>query len=264
VAQGDLTLNVSNLTGLSGFSPQADDATPQNRAGALSFIVDAFGFRVHKYVKAIAGATKGLLMQSTGDTTTPFAAIANVTAASSTTSATTSGLTANDHQGKIVWVQDDAGAAGAAPEGEHTIVASNTTTVLKFEPDLPLSTALAVNDDLSLIATYQAEVGTGGALGAWCQGVVTANGGITAGNYGWVQQEGHCIATVSVSTALTAGMMLRPGSTGVLIQADITTSNNNADEWVGICLGVVSTDQVATKVPVRLKIFTVSGTSTLP
>lgn len=253
----DLVLRVGSITGLSMTDINTDDAETALRArpGTLSVVTDAFGYRILRYVKNLDGAnaSMGMLLSKVANTS-----VANQTA-TVTTKATTTGLTADDHIGRLAYVLDDAGAAGAAPEGETTVIADNTTTDLIFDPQYPLSAALASGDDLTLISNWQGVGSTDGDLGHNVLGVVMGNAGISDNQYGWVQIEGYCPSVDTDGSAITAGDPV------VADDNQIGDFGSDGQElWVGIALAGESSDQAAAILPVNLKIFTCAGPNTTP
>jgi len=249
----DLVLNVGSITGLGGAEINSDSANPLRRPGAIHIMVDAFGMRILKYVKTLTA-------QSLGDLASKVAnvSVSNITAGS-TTSATTSGLTANAHDGKIAYVLDNDDSAGAAPEGEMAIVGANSATVISLDRSRPLSVALAANDDLVLISNWQATDAADGDLGINVLGVVLGNAGLTADRYGWVQQEGYVQANLKASTGLTAGDPV------VADAAKVGSYGSDGQElWIGYALATVTSDIVADIAPIALKCFTAAGPGTAP
>jgi hypothetical protein len=226
----------------------------------LSFISDAMGPRILKYVKNVRGANSAVaeLCEYAADganvlTTT----VSNITAGS-TTSATTSGLTAGRHQGMICYVFDNADSAGAAPEGEVSVVANNTATVITMEADYPYSVALAVNDDLELIATYQTETTAANAEAWTCPGFVAGKDGIDNNNFGWLIMEGFVLAKGTAAN-ITEGDPVEAAANG-----SISTVAQGHEEWVGLALAVMTNDSVSLRVPISAKLFTYENSGGTP
>lgn len=125
---------------------------------------------------------------------------------------TTAGLTANKEIGAIVTVDDNADAAGGAPEGESAKIYWNDTTTIKFQP--ALSVALAVTDDLIII--YKDHVAVAGSGAQLCdfRGVPVRSGGIPNGYMGWACIEADAVAVlaVAVTTAITISKGLIAGT----------------------------------------------------
>lgn len=257
-SSSNLFLNLGHLSGLGMSDFNRDDVTPYQRPGTIAWVVDAFGPRIVKYVRNVSGSAilKGELMAYASDganvkTTT----ITNITSGS-TTSAVTTGLTANRHDGMICYMLDNAASAGAAPEGESSIVATNTATLITLEKDYPFSAALAVNDDLELISTYQIE-DSAAADEAWTvAGVVLGADGISNLNYGWIHVEGVCPAQ-SADSSIEGD----PVEAGV---AEVTPLTAGHELWIGTALVTLSTDEVLRQLPVHFKLFTFENSGGTP
>src|SRR5258708_7863643 len=105
----------------------ADDAAPKYATGQLSYVRDAYGLRIARYLhnmKLSSGATvAGGLYSRSADV--------NVTLGTTSGSTTTvikkvGGWTANTLAGRMYVHLGNVTSAGAAPEGETAIVSSNT------------------------------------------------------------------------------------------------------------------------------------------
>lgn len=258
-SSSNIFLNLGHLSGMGMSDFNRDDSTPYMRPGTIAWVVDAFGPRIVKYVRNVNGSTilKSEFMAYASDganvkTTT----ITNITAGS-TTSATTSSLTANRHDGMIAYVLDNDDSAGAAPEGESSIVASNTATLIKMEPDYAYSVALAANDDLELISTYQVEDAADGDEAWTCAGVVLGADGITNLNYGWIHVEGICPAQTANSAT--------EGDAAVAAAAEVGPFGSDGHElWVGTFLAATSTDETLKQVPVQFKLWSYENSGGTP
>lgn len=256
-ATTDLVLRVGSITGLSMSdinSDNADNATTA-RPGTIKIVVDAYGYRILQYVKNVSNSAYaiGELVSKVANTS-----VANITAGS-ITSATTTGLTANDHDGRLCYVLDNADTAGAAPEGETTVIANNTATIITMDSQMPFSIALAVDDDLTLISNWQSADAADGDLAHNTLGVVMAVDGFSDNQFGWVQKEGICPRVEALSGAITAGDPV------VADAAQVGAFGSDGQElWVGIALAGASADQAADMLPVNLKIFTAAGPGTAP
>lgn len=250
----DLFLNLGHLSGLGMSDLNRDDSIPYMRPGTIAFVTDAFGPRIVKYVKVLqsGGVAKGEVQAYCSDgANVRSTTITNITSGT-TTSFVTSSLTADRHNGMISWVLDNADAAGTAPEGESSIVVKNTATVVTLDSHYPYSTALAVNDDLELIATYQVEDCADGDEAWTVVGVCLAKDGISANNYGWLQMEG-------VVNALSANS----ATEGDPCVADAATfgpfGTDGQELWCGIFLNATSTDEVLKQVPTQVQLFSSAG-----
>lgn len=251
----NLVFRVGNLLSTSNRDLESDDSTPYMRPGTQAYIVDAFGPRIFEYGKNVSGSavTVAQFMALASDganvvTTT----VSNITSGT-TTSFVTSGLTANRHIGMLSFVLDDAGAAGAAPEGETSIVTANTATAVTLDSAYPYSAALAANDDLELISNWQFEDAADGDEAWTCYGMVVAANGISDGNYGWIQREGYASA-LATTNAISEGDPVVAGA--AIVDAFGT---DGQELWVGIALASSSTDEATPRVPVRFKLLTCAG-----
>ena len=259
-SDAQLYFKVGNLTSLGGPDLNTDSADPLYRPGAINMSVDAYGWRVFKYVKNISNSAvaRGETLSYAADganvmTTT----VSNITAGS-TTSATTTGLTADDHDGKILFVLDKDATAGAAPEGECSIISDNTATIISLEDNYALSVALAVNDDLEMITNWQVNDAADGDEAWTVAGVVIGNDGFADNNYGWVQIEGPCSVDVTTN-AITEG---DPIVTGAAIMDAFGTDGHEL--WCGVALATGSTDEAIPTIPAYLKLMTFENTGGTP
>ena len=100
-------------------------------------------------------------------------AINNITSGT-TTSITTSGLTADLLVDGILYCIDDAGGAGAAPEGEKGRVVENTTTVVTIDSDDAFSAAPAANDDFQVHLPFAVDDSADGDFAHQVAGVAMA------------------------------------------------------------------------------------------
>ncbi len=186
----------------------SDNVNPKGfTRGGIFFANTPFGPRLVQYVQNRSGSAvvQGALLSSLGDTdgktqiTTSGGASANTK-----TKATTSGLTADAHVGGGIYVLNCTTGAGAAPEGEESLVVANTATVVNVDPNLPFSAVIASGDTINLCGFYNGEASAIGDLASVVLGVVTGKNGISAGNYGWVTKQGRCPnALIKAATALT-------------------------------------------------------------
>lgn len=254
-ATTDIVLRLGSIVGMSNVDINGDNANTYGRPGTLSFLVDAYGYRVLQYVRNVSGSAfaMGELASKVANT-----AVNNITAGS-TTSATTTGLTEGDHDGRLLYVLDNDDDSGAAPEGETSVIGHNTATRITVDPQMPYSVALAANDDLVMISNWQATDSADGDLAHNVLGVVLGNGGFADNGYGWVQKEGYCPGVDLLSGAITAGDPV------VADVAQIGAFGTDGQElWVGIALAAVSADQDADTGVVNLKLFTCAGPGTSP
>jgi len=243
MAAGDYIFKLGNLTSLGMDGLGNDVTTPQGRPGTINFCVDAFGPRILQYCKFMNQMVIGELASQ------PALASAGTITAGTTTSATSSSLTADAHDGKIFYVLDNADAAGAAPEGEMSIVRNNTTTVIALEPNLPLSAAIANADTASLVSVCHAEDSADGDERRDVLGVVVS-AEVSANNYGWIHRQGKTKAIFKGSSALVIG-------DPVVADAALIGpfGSDVAELWIGTGLVTVTNDQVTPRALVHIDCF---------
>jgi hypothetical protein len=256
MSAGDYLLNIGNLTSLGMSDIHGNDATAQSRPGTITFLVDAFGYRILQYCRVFSTVTQGALVSRWGGTN-GSTAVTSITSGSVTTAVKSAAWTADTQTGAIFYVSDDAGAAGAAPEGEVSIVSATAAGQLTLEPDLPLTAAIAVNDAVRTISNWQGEASADGDLNQTVLGVVIGKNGITSGNYGWVQREGFTKAKTLASVTVDTPVVADAGVVGPF-------GSDGQELHVGTALGVVASDSVALTVPVRLNLFTAASVATAP
>ena len=126
----------------------SNSATPLETPGIERKIITPFGPAIVRYGRATqsGGVTRGELTKYKANVT-----LDNITSGSTTTIVTT-GLTANAHDGDVLWCFDNNDSAGAAPEGEVAPIVSNSTTTVYLDPDNPFTVAAAANDDFRVVS----------------------------------------------------------------------------------------------------------------
>jgi len=203
--------------------------------GQYAFTWDPlYQYRIFKLVKNMSGATL-----AAGDLVSCVAAasVGTVTGGT-TTSVVTSGMTANDMEWQMIVVADDAGAAGAAPEGEAALAVGNTTTTITLHPDYAFTAAVAASDSVYVVyingvedAAASDERGFGhGSIG--CMGV--AMSAAPDNNWFWICQRGWVRA--KNTDALVAGQNIVAGT------ALIQDASDGAQE---LCIGECPVSQFA-------------------
>jgi hypothetical protein len=145
----------------------------------------------------------------------------------------------NNDIGALIYCLDDAGAAGAAPEGEFGRVfwSGAMTSPLgvagygyKFQPDM--TAALAVGDEVALI--YHSHVLAAGAGAQLCdfRGVPVASGGIPTGYMGWACIDADAVACLALPAAGGAAITVSKG-----IIAGTAVFDDGATSAVPLILG---------------------------
>lgn len=184
-------------------SPVARGLNP----GACVWTHTPWGMRLLRFVqnRHTAAVVKGALLSAVGDTDgkTQVAA-AGAAGLNTTVKATVVGATADIHQGGGIYILNSTIGAGTPPEGEDSIVASNTTTTIYVEVGNPFSATITPTDTINLYGTYNSQLSAQGDQAYAVQGVVIGKNGISSGNFGFVARNGYTPNTLVVAaTALT-------------------------------------------------------------
>lgn len=200
--------NFSLLTAISMEDLDGNHANPRGYIpGGIFFLNSPFGPRLMQYVqnRTTTAYLQGQLISSVGDTDGKTQITSSGAAGVNTvTQATTSGLTADAHVGANMYILNSLISAGAPPEGEESVVVSNTATLVKVDPNLPFSATVTSGDTINLNGFYNAELSAIGDLGSVVLGVAVGKNGVDATNYGWVCKQGKCPnALIKASTAMT-------------------------------------------------------------
>ena len=208
LSPGDLTETFTTANVVKKYTP-----------GQYAYTFDPlWGLRIFKLVKNLNNAT---IVQGGLYAYVDAASVGTITAGS-TTSITTSGMTANDFEYQMITVSDDAGAAGAAPEGESSLCIANSTTIITLHPDYAFTAAVAASDTASVVyingtnaAAANDERGPGD-FTAQVAGVAMA--AAADNEWYWILQRGWI--TAKNTDALTAGQQLIAGTVLVQDQAE--------------------------------------------
>ena len=147
-------------------------------------------------------------------------------------------FTANENVGDLLICTDDAGAAGAAPEGEARIITKNTAAILYVQPDF--SAAPAINDDFVIRSNKNVDASAIGDTRAEIAGVVVAADGIADNYWGWVATQGRIGALGKAGTAIATDTTLI-ADTGRLTVS--STSDNGLS--LGYSLADLKADSVS-------------------
>lgn len=228
----------------------ASDATPKEKKGAIRVTHDeVLGPRWFMYCRFDQSGGAG------ADNPVAFRGLVSVSATSGGTVSTVngSGFATGEYTGNgvlaggIIRCLDDAGAAGAAPEGEVGLVAKNSATVITLDPASPFSAATASSDTFRVELPWAVVDTAAGNTAALVAGVSI----VTQPQYywGWVQFAGYHpgVTCVAAGTAITAGKSLIAGTNLV---TDGSTSA--AELRIGYAVHGVSSDTVRRKVPMKL------------
>lgn len=211
------TTNIQLLGGTvqQGWATKLDSAssTALEKKGIVRWDVHPnLGWRGFQYLRC--DQSGGM---SAGDLATQIAnvSINNITAGT-TTSITTSGLTANIYVDGILYCLDDAGAAGAAPEGESGRIISNTATKVSIHSDDAFSVSTAVNDDFEIHIPWAVGDAAVNDQARRVLGVSMAD--LSQYQYGWFQFYGlnPRVLAVAAGTALTKNEACVAGNGGLV------------------------------------------------
>jgi hypothetical protein len=236
----DLLLHVGHLFSFAGSTLTADDLNPAVKPGTLSFVVDAFGRRVFMYgrTRQAGGQSKGELCARLADVTGTVTAAAGEVNSTSQLAATTV-FTAGVEEGKLCIITDDAGGAGAAPEGEVAVITDNTASQLTFDPGYRLTVAPAVSDTFRDYSVWAHDDSADGDLAINIMGIVMADR--TAAYYGWTQIYGLNPGALYTTTAVTPA--------GEILVADAAALNDRGTDaaqlWVGYAPEALQADFVS-------------------
>ncbi len=242
-------LQLGHLQGMGTDDLNGDSATAKARPGVYSYAVDGFGPKVFMYARN----TKGSAMVQ-GELTSRLAdvAITNLDSGTTTAALKAASWTANKHVGEILYCQDNDDSAGAAPEGEASIIGTNTAGVCNVDPAYPYSVALAANDDMDTISPGWHLIAAAASDKAQeVKGVVIGKNGITDLYYGWIQVYGICpIVNLKASTGFTDRAAI------IADTAKIAPDANGGWELViGYSVGTVTSDTVSDKAPAFLNLY---------
>ncbi len=252
MAQGDVLFSEQGIlpvahTDVREVYANADRARARADEASIGWLRDKFGaLRLFTFRQNISGSA-----MAAGDLTSRKVVDAsNQTGTATTTVVGT--FTADELNDAVAIVYDDAGAAGAAPEGEASIIQSNTATTATLYTELPWSAALASGDDV-LIITKKAVDAADGDYNHLALGI--AMGAIADDGWGWLQFQGvHSAASHKSNTAVTKGDP---------VVADAATvgphGSDAANLWVGYQLSTHGSDVATTgdKSPVIMSLLPV-------
>lgn len=223
----------------------ASDTTPKEPKGAVRWTYDpVLGYRGFQYVRfdQSGGATKDNLVSYRG--------LISVSAsgAGTTTTVVTSGLTADTLADGIIVCLDDAGAAGAAPEGENGRIAANSATLITLDSNDAFSAATASSDTFRVLLPWAVTSAVTGHTAAKVAGVVMA----TQAQYswGWVQFAGFhpSVSAVAAGTTITEDRDL------IVDTADVVTNGSTSavELRIGYTPFALTTDTVLRKIGMYL------------
>lgn len=230
-----LVSNVGTIIPMGVSDIEADDAqdaagrpTTGTAKGQLSLLRDDFGARIFRYMHNMNGAVTlvGGLYSRAADVS-----IASIDAGSTTLLIKkAAGFTANALIGRAMYYKTNATTAGAAPEGETAIIASNTAGQLVLNANRPLTATPNAADAVVVYSLFDFIASASGNLVQDVFGIALARNGISNGNWGVVQCYGYCPdAKFKATTALAAGKALKADTEQV--SASSTTAVSQLIGW---------------------------------
>jgi len=225
--------NLGSLIPLSQADFNANDLVPSAPLGSLGFYRDAMGMRVMQYIKnnSASALVLGDLVVKQPDVTFTAGVLAT------STRITTTGLTANQHVGKLIIVEGNDTSAGAAPEGETGVIVANTATQIDIDSQLPFSVSSVADIDCRILTPpngWHGTIGGAGALAMDVLGGVVGTDGISAGYYGWVLVDGYHPQMKFTAAGVTARANIVSAATGQL-----ATVTGTAEKVLGYAPGTI-------------------------
>ena len=242
-------LNLGHLHGIGHQDLEADDLKARMTPGQFVFTVDAFGTRIFQYGRNTSG---GAVVQGALQSRLADVAVSNLTSGTTISATKAAAWTADKHVGEMLYVTDNDDSAGAAPEGEVSIISSNSAGVANVDPNYAFTVALAANDDLDTISPgwhWQAAAASDKAQEV--KGVVVAKSGLTSLYYGFLQCYGICpVTNLKASTGFTDRAAIIADTSAVAPDA--------AGGWelvIGYTIGTVTSDIVPDQGVTFLNLF---------
>lgn len=162
-----------------------------------------------------------------------------------TTLSDVAAFVANEEVGNLLYILDDQGAAGAAPEGEWARIIKNTADILTFQPAMTVAT---ITSDTAVVIRQNHLGLLGGAIERQeTFGVTVRPSGVQDNYWGWFCCKGFVeTEVVAASTALTTSIGLIGAAGGLLTNS----STSGQDIMLARNHGVVSADTVKRTIPV--------------
>lgn len=245
-----MTISLADVQSVTNSAPHlawnaplnSSSTTPLEQIGTVrEDFHPTYGHRKFKYMRFLAAVNEGVPCR--------IAAPVTLTAtAGTTTTFTVVGATSDLYNGWFFKVLDDAGGAGAAPEGEAGQILKNTATLVTLNPDDELSAALAVGDTVQVWAPWAATTGAASLGAGQYAGVPMADQ--AQYDYGWVQFEGFYPNCVAVA----AGTAIAPGASVIVGAGPLITTVGAAalSLVIGQSPAGLASDQVLRRVGVKL------------
>lgn len=223
-ALNQLYWNLGHLDPIAQADLNANDLEPRARPGVVRYYIDDFGFHAVQYVKnnSASDVVLGDVLVKETDVTFTAGVLA------SATKITTTGLTANQHNGKILIVEGNDTSAGDAPEGESGIIESNTATDILFSSQRPFSVASVADIDCRIMTPptggWHGTLGGANAVARDVLGGVIGVDGITTKYYGWVMLDGYHPQMKFTAAPVTALVACVTAASGQLVTEGVETT----------------------------------------
>lgn len=203
-----------------------------------------FGLRKFKYLRCYqsGGHTAGQIASFLDPV-----AVNNITSGTTTT-ITTSSLTADIYVGGLLRCLDDAGAAGAAPEGEIGLITANSTTVITIDSNDAFSASPAVNDDFTIVVPFGVDNAAANDVCSRVAGVAMAT--VAQYSWGWYQFFGinPSVQAIAAGTAVTTEKGVIAANGGLVSDG----SSSAAHLLIGVALATLTSDTVLRRALIKL------------
>lgn len=248
-------LNVGHIIPMGQSDLLADDKEPKYAKGILSFTRDAFGLRIFQYLRNSTSSAVAV-----GELTSRAATTTITDATSGTTTSVTktgAGWTVDAFKDRLLHVTDNDDASGAAPEGETSVIGSNTATVAVVDSTRAFSAAIAVNDDLVIYSLFDLADAADGDLARDVAGVWMA--AVSTLSWGMVQRYGFCPQTKVTAAAIVAGDPVVAGANAVA-----AFGTDGQELWVGWSPVRIAADVVNAYSLIFIDVFSPAGPGTAP
>lgn len=224
----------------------AVDSEAKEQPGRVRWTFDpVFGRRGFQYLRCdqSGGVSAGGLQKRIG-----LVDIANITSGTTTSIVPSAALPDNKYVGGLLYCIDDAGGAGAAPEGEIGVITKQGTLLVEIDPNDAFSAATAANDDFKIFYPWAVSNAASGDTAYEVAGVAMAT--LPQYYWGWFQFFGlhPSVNAIAAGTAIPAGE-------AVVADAAIVTEGAAAVAThlhIGITKIGLKTDTVLRKVAVEL------------
>jgi hypothetical protein len=243
MAQTKLSAGLKNIVPVGTSDIHQNDSVKnrQHYGGAYAFMLDGYGPRLFRYGQNRSGSNTAQGDLATRYGTTAGTAVNDVTSGTTTSFGKANGWVSGIHEGQIALIDDGGASAGVKPEGETSIVLSNTTATVNVDPNLPYSTAILTGDDVTLLGGWGTQDAADNDLCFDVYGVVMPTDGLDDFQFGWYQSWGMTpgatvgTAAVTVNTALAAGA-------AILVDA---TAGDNMQKFIGYAPMAIAADLVS-------------------